>query len=279
MPSTKSVFASIIVAIIILVGGAVGLLYLYPSTLHSLNSGPSTSTTTHKTTTTTTTSSTKSQAPPSYKLELAQSGQALLNSNLTSSVPTTEFGGDGLGEGGYAYNYLSGGTTWKLEGDFRPGDAYFNANSSGLTLTDQTCPSPYNGNPMQCGPYWEWNGDKRTGSNGQITGEENASELSSAMTGLPTNAQLFSIYLTLPQYDFNGCEYNVSSTGCSYEGYLPAIDGVWAVDAFQGNNVYSVAVGLAEYCSALSGPFGTCISSTNDLSVGISTAYIINNEY
>ena len=40
-----------------------------------------------------------------------------------------------------------------------------------------------------------------------------------------------------------------------------------------------VAVSLNEFCSELTSAFGTCISSTNDLSVGISTAGFQNGQY
>src|SRR5487761_25856 len=283
MASTGTIFAVIIVAVVILVGGAVGLLYLYPNVAHPSPKGGSTTTTptgsTTPTGTTTTSPTTNTTTSRGYSLQLQQSGsQVLLNSSLTTPVPKTYFKYDGLGNDfgnnpSYTYNYNDSGNNWLLQGDFEPGTAYINANSSGVSIYDQTCSTPYYGQPLrECGPYFEWNGNNL---------EENVSELSGALYGVPTNAQVFSIYVTLPYYNFNGCEYNVSSTGCSYEGYGPTISGIWALDV--GNsatgNSYSVAVSLNEFCSQLSSSFGTCISSTNDLSVGLGTAGFVNGVY
>lgn len=126
-------------------------------------------------------------------------------------------------------------------------------------MTDQTCSGP--GNPLKvCGPYWEENGDKRF-VNGQLRGEENVSELSAALYGIPPTANVFSIYLTLPKYDFSSCVFNVSSTGCSYEGAGPSITGILALDV--GPN--SVAVSLSE--------------AQTGMYVGISTAAFVNGQY
>jgi hypothetical protein len=174
----------------------------------------------------------------------------------------TYFRGDGLGGDGGTYTYLynDSGNTWYLQGDFQPGRAMLVANSSGLTLQDQTCFGP--GNPLrECGPYWEWNGDNH---------EENVSELSAVLNTVPSSANVFTIYLHLPKYDLSGCAFNVSSTGCSYEGYGPAISGVWAFDAFgidqNGNNVSSsIAVSAAE--------------GTSGVLVGLGSATIVNGKY
>jgi hypothetical protein len=172
-------------------------------------------------------------------------------------------GGDGLGgdcSPCYTYNYTDNGNLWLIQEDIEPGIGFIQANSSGITFLDQTCSGP--GNPVKvCGPYWEWNGDKRY-VNGVLTGEENVSELSGALYNVPGSDQIFSIGLHLPQYSFAGCAYNISSTGCSYEGYGPSIAGVWALDANNG----SIAVSLAE-------------GNSNQLSVGISTAAFVNGQY
>ena len=80
---------------------------------------------------------------------------------------------------------------------------------------------------------------------------------------MPSTAQVFSIYLFLPNYTgiFANCAYKSSSSGCSYEGYAPAITGVWALDV--GSN--SIAVSLSE--------------GTSGMSVGLSTAAFINGQY
>jgi hypothetical protein len=274
MASTGTIFTVIIVAVVLLVGGAVGLLYLYPAISHPANTGGSNSSTG-----TTGSSSGNTSTSHNYTLQLVQSGsKALIASSLTTSVPLTQFKYDGLGNDfgnnpSYTYNYNDNGNLWLLQGDFEPGAAYFNANSSGITLYDQGCSTPYYGQPVrECGPYFEWNGNSH---------EENVSELSGATYGIPSDAQVFSIYVTLPYYNFNGCEYNLSSTGCSYEGYGPTISALWALDVGNAGspNSYSVALSLNEFCSQLTGSFGTCVSTTNDLSVGLGTAAFVNNSY
>jgi hypothetical protein len=82
---------------------------------------------------------------------------------------------------------------WQIGGDFEPGNAWFSADKSGLTLSDQTCSIPYISALENCGPYWEWNGDNH---------EENVSELGGVMTGLGTDLTVFSIYVTIPYYAF-----------------------------------------------------------------------------
>lgn len=282
------------IVVILLVGSAVGLLFLYSGTTHastppSSSSTSSTSTTSSFSTSVSSTSSSSSLSSSSnsqsYVLSSLSKGSApLFTSNLTTPVSLTQFQGDGLGGdcGGapcYTYNYNDSGNSWALQGDFEPGTAFLSANSSGITLTDQTCSTPYHDNPLQeCGPYWEWNGDKRY-VNGVLTGEENVSELSGAISGIPSNAQVFSINVNLPYYNFKGCEFNVSSTGCSYEGeYGPAITGYWALDVSSGSSYYSISMSLSEVCP-IQTLYGTCTSSTNSLSVGIGTGVVINGTY
>lgn len=296
------------IVVVILIGGAVGLLYLSPlnsnhittassttmlsSTTSASSISPTTTiastmtttTTTARTTKTTTTTTTSSTTH--YSLNLVQRGvNPILASSLTSTAPVTYFRGDGLGGdcGGspcFTYNYNDNNNSWQMQGDFEPGASYLYANRSGITLMDQTCITPYQGQPLKdCGPYWEWNGDKRFVGD-HLTGEENSSELSGALYGVPTTGQVFSIYLNLPQYNFNGCSFNDSSYGCSYEGYTPEISGVWALDVGKSgtSDSSSVAVSLSESCSALTS-YGTCDSRTNLLSVGISTAAFVNGGY
>jgi hypothetical protein len=284
MPSTGTIFAVIIASVVLLVGGAIGLLYLYPGANHSTSSSPNqASSSSHSTGSSSGNSnSTNSQH---YSLQLAQSGsQAVLSSTLTTPQSKQILRGDAPQDCspkpcGYSYIYVDNGVSWVVDGDIEPGTAWLSANTTGFTLTDQTCSGP--GNPLNvCGPYWEWNGD-RTFVNGHLVGEENSSEVSAVLDNkIPSGAQVFSVYLTLPYYNFDGCEYNVSSTGCSYEGYGPSIEGLSALDVLTSNsNSYSVAVGLAEFCSQLSSPFGTCISPSNQISVGISTAAIVGGQY
>src|SRR5487761_634315 len=109
MASTGTIFAVIIVAVVILVGGAVGLLYLYPNVAHPSPKGGSTTTT--PTGTTTPSPTTNTTTSRGYSLQLQQSGsQVLLNSSLTPPVPKTYFKYDGLGNDfgnnpSYTYNY------------------------------------------------------------------------------------------------------------------------------------------------------------------------------
>ncbi|MHB8565563.1 MAG: hypothetical protein ACYC7D_04245 [Nitrososphaerales archaeon] len=299
MVSTSTVIIAIGIITVILIGAAVGLLYFLPGTTNHTTTSTTTTTpittttsstvstasmsTTTSTFSTTTTRNTTTISSPStitssrvtnstststsYVLQLVQAGSgSILSSTLTTQVPLTPFQSDGLGGdcGGvpcYTYNYTDGGNLWQVQGDFEPGSASLSGNSTGFTMTDQTCSS--SGNPLQvCGPYWEWNGDKRS-NNGVLAGEENVSELSAALYGIAANAQVFSINLNLPNYSsiFSNCAFNISSTGCSYEGYAPQIVGVWALDV--GSN--SIAVSLAE--------------GAHSMSVSISTATFINGQY
>ncbi|MGI0090734.1 MAG: hypothetical protein ACREBS_03405 [Nitrososphaerales archaeon] len=290
MVSTGTVFAVVAIVIIILIGAAVALFYFVPglnktsstsnttssststtfSTSPIITSTSSTTTTSYSSTSASSSSSSSSttsttNTPTSYALQLLQSTpRPVLNSSLTTNVTQTFFRSDGLGgDCGsvqcYTFNYTDNGNPWVVQGDFEPGAAWLSANSSGFTMTDQACSSP--GNPLKvCGPYWEWNGDKRV-VNGVITGEENVSELSAALYGVPSTADVFSIYLAMPKYDFSSCVLNTSSTGCSFEGTGPSITGIWALDA--GPN--SVAVSLSQ--------------AKTGIYVGISTASFLNGQY
>ncbi len=296
MVSTGTLIAVIVIIVVIAVGAGVGLsVFLAPGSNHSTTSSSSssssttgsttnstttsshTTTTTSKTLTTTTIYSTSTITSSSvtsstststnYALQILQAGSgAIISSPLTTIAPKTNFQGDGLGGdcgsvSCYTYNYTDHGNGWEVQGDFEPGNAWLYDNGSGFTMVDQTCSGP--GNPLQvCGPYWEWNGDKRT-HNGVTTGEEYVSELSAALYGVPPSAQVFSINLDIPNYSsiFANCAYNISSTGCSYEGFAPEISGIWALDA--GSN--SIAVSLAE--------------GTRGMSVSLSTATFINGQY
>jgi hypothetical protein len=300
MASTGTIFAVIAIVIVILIAAAVGLVYFFPgqhTTSSSTSSQPSTISTTttnstsstRNTTTTTTTSVTpvtstitstvigtatstvtstissgEANTSTSYALQALRLGSGPeLSSPLTTPAPVTHFYEDGLGGDCapcYTYNYTDNGNHWIVQGDIAPGSAYVSANSSGFTMLDQTCSGSGGNLSQKCGPYWEWNGDRRF-VNGVLTGEENVSEISAALYSIPADANVFTIQLHLPQYNFSGCVYNVSSTGCSYEGGGPTIAGVWALDSSNS----SVAVSLAE--------------GTSGLSVGVSTAAFVNGQY
>jgi hypothetical protein len=143
---------------------------------------------------------------------------------------------------------------WVIEGDFEPGQAWFSANKSGLTISDQTCyDNPYTNALEDCGPYWEFNGDNR---------EESVSSLYAFLYGIPSEDILFSIYAYIPYHSYyQSCVYNVSSTGCSYEGSGPYDSAFLGLIAY-GPNLYSrVVVGFAEVCN------GTPPCKSNGLSL------------
>ena len=167
---------------------------------------------------------------------------------------------DGPGAGGsFTYTYTDGGNNWIFDGDFEPGIAEISANATkGVTMIQTTCfNEPYTA-PDRCGPFHEFVGDNN---------EENVTELSSVLSNVPTNLTLFSIYAYIPQYNFFGsCSYNVSSTGCSYEGSGPSVSANWALASSGSNFSNSVAISFAEVRNGGGAPA---------LSVGASTASVL----
>ncbi len=168
---------------------------------------------------------------------------------------------DGPGSGGtFTYTYTDDGNNWVFSGDFEPGIAEISSNDSrGVTMIQTTCfNQPYTG-PNRCGPYHEFVGDNN---------EENVTELSAVLSGVSTNLTLFSIYAYIPQYNYFGsCRYNVSSTGCSYEGSGPSVSANWALVSSGSNFSNSVAVSFAEVSNG----------GSPALSIGASTASVVCN--
>lgn len=137
MAGTRTIFLGIIIVVVILVGSAVGLLYLNPaspgrakgsstiSTTFSATSGspsnsPTTTTTFQSVSSSSSTSSSlptanSSKVEPKYNLQLVDAGQQpVVSSNLTIPLPITRFAADGLGgdcgrDKCYTLNYTDGG--------------------------------------------------------------------------------------------------------------------------------------------------------------------------
>jgi hypothetical protein len=133
---------------------------------------------------------------------------------------------------------------WIISGDFEPGQAWFSANKSGLTLTDKTCfDDPYTSAIEDCGPYWEWNGDNH---------EEFVSELSGVLYNISPTLTVFTIYVYIPYYpSFQACVFNVSSSGCSYEGQGPTDQANWALNVVGPDFNSILALSIAEGRSGL----------------------------
>ncbi len=142
---------------------------------------------------------------------------------------------------------MDNGFNWVISGDFEPSVAYFFANSSGLTLVQET----------QNAPHHEWDGDH----------EENVSELSGVLYGIPLNATTFSIDVVLPNYStiFANCPYDHAFSGCSYQGQGPVISANWALNVFGQNFDNSIAVSVAE--------------GKQGMTFGAGTASIVNGKY
>ncbi|GEM_PF-1472264 len=290
MASIRSIFVGIIVLVVILIGTASAFL-LFPGhfTIHlpssSTNSNGSNltsaassssssslqSTSSSKSSTSTTTSltssTTSSISSTGYSLRVLQSGSGpILFSALTTPLAKTYYRGDGACCGGTGANDINysddGASSWITYGDFEPGRAWAVANSSGLTIADQTCSST--GNPLRvCGPYWEWYGDGN---------EETVSSMyAQSNMNIPSNAIVYSITATIPYWSYyKGCQFNVSSTGCSYvyaygtnefgtSSPTPYDSAFWSLSNASG---YSVDVGFAEICN---GPAPPCTSNALEL--------------
>ncbi len=261
LPSIISVFAAIGVIIVILIAGIVGFLFLLPnhygeegprggsvstnSSSSSSSSSVSVSTSSSEESTLSSSSSSSTSSSHSattssgknYMLKLVDQGATspAFSSSLTTNQGKTRIQCDEP----YCYSYyLDNGNNWTLDGDIEPGQGFFLANDSGLTLINPTCnPTPTN-NIEVCGPWHEAVGDKWE--------DETVSQVTASLSGLPPDLTLFSIYLTLPDYSqmFSHCIFNQSSAyGCSYEGYSAAVIGVFALTV---NNTNTIAINAAE---------------------------------
>ena len=121
-------------------------------------------------------------------------------------------------------------------GDLQPDIDWFQANSSGLTLNDQTCSALALGG-VSCGPYQKAN----------LQHTSNFTEVEAGMNNLPANLTAFSIDVDIPYYPFfQSCVFNSSQSGCSYEGSTPMLAANWALNAYGPITSYSIALNVAE---------------------------------
>jgi hypothetical protein len=240
LPSINNVFTAVVVLIVILGGVLAGIFVVLPrisspngtTTSSSSSSNHVTTTTTSTTTTSTSTSTTQSSANVNYGLSLITSGATgpAVNSSLTTFKSMTRIPCD------YptcSASYNDNGYQWILDGDFNPGLADFNANSSGLTLINHTCDPTPTTNITNCGPYHEAVGDR-------LSENETTTQVTAYMNGISTNLDLFSINLNIPDYSsiFSTCIFNQSSSsGCSYES--PYSAGVIATFALTVSGTYA----------------------------------------
>ncbi|MHB1907491.1 MAG: hypothetical protein ACYCQJ_01315 [Nitrososphaerales archaeon] len=244
MRALSSVAGAIIVVIIILIAAGASLLIISePRTsitfstssttttqkVRTTTQTPSTSTSTITTPTTTTTSSTKS-----YSLEEMRPGSGPSESSpLTTSEGTVYFQGDGPCCSkppvySNAKTYNDNGNSWTLQGDYEPGIAWFSANSTGLTISDQACDG------SSCGPRQEAN-----------AGEAFDDVSFYGDVSIPSNATLFSIEAYIPYHSYySSCTLDKGQSGCTYE-LLPYDAAALALDV-SGN---LIVVSFAEVCN------------------------------
>jgi hypothetical protein len=127
---------------------------------------------------------------------------------------------------------------WQITGDLgdlQPDVAWFSSNVSGLTLSDQTCSGSVN--KLDCGPYEKVNQQHTA----------NFTEIGATLNDLPENLTTFSINVDIPSYTFfQSCAYNVSSTGCSYEGTGPMVVANFALATYRAVSSFTFAVNVAE---------------------------------
>jgi hypothetical protein len=261
----------IALVIIILIGGAAALLYLYPNVGHKILRTPTATTTTRTSSSTTasissnSTTSTSSSCTSACVLQLVRSGSGpLLTSPLTTPMSSTDFPGDGPccsqpNDFSNEINYTDNGNLWILQGDLEPmGRAWAIANSSGLNLNYQTCPT--SGNLSNCGPYAEFHAGEAFDDSAiyvdlgalpilppgakaaPLFGMAKDISFSPSLTTVPANATVFSVEVNLVQQNFNGCT-NDTGSGCTYEDI--AYDS--AALGFDVGGNYDVA-SIAEVC-------------------------------
>jgi hypothetical protein len=180
-------------------------------------------------------------------------------------MPSTNFQGDGPccsqpNDFSNEINYTDHGNLWILQGDLEPmGRAWALANSSGLTLNYQTCPT--SGNLSNCGPHAEFHAGEAFDDSGiyadlgalpilpsgskdtpSFAPNRYLSSTSSPLTLVPANATVFSIVVNLERQDFSGCT-NDTGSGCTFEDI--AYDS--AALGFDVGGNYDV-VSIAEVC-------------------------------
>jgi hypothetical protein len=172
---------------------------------------------------------------------------------MNTSMVRTNFPSDGPCCGGNktdVVNYLDHGNTWVMQGDIEPGTAWAYANSSGLTINDQTCPTYA---PGSCTPHHEYFGDKEPFFDTAIQGD----------LAVPSAATVFSIEAYLPYHSYySSCSIDSGSggSGCTYipNAYqqllytLPYNSPYDAATFAYAYNSNLVVVNIAEICSSAS---------------------------
>lgn len=220
---------------------------------------------------------------------------------MTTSLPKTIFPNDGPccgGQTGDDINYTDNGNLWTLQGDIdvggSPNGAWTSANSSGLSITYNTCIyayiSEYSTSGYVCGPHHEYlQGEGPYDSS--IYGDLGAIPVcppstcgnrplvfpassyfgsrnfypSPSITPVPNSATVFSIDVNLPYHNFySTCQQDTQSNstdpfaplndGCTYESTIGPYDS--ASLGFDVGGNYDI-VGIAEVCP--------CTSTANSL--------------
>ncbi|MDH2900790.1 MAG: hypothetical protein PXY39_07435 [archaeon] len=270
MASTGAIFAVIALIIVILAGGALALLYLYPNigratgTTTTPTSSSSSTTTSSSSITTSTNTTTTTNCTSSCSLQLVKSGSGpVLNSPMTTTMSSINFSGDGPccsqpNDFANTINYTDNGNLWVVQGDLEPGAAWASANSSGLTISYKACADQ--SNLTNCGPYAEFHAGEAyddiaiygdLGAVPALPPGQKASPLfgmnrgfsfSPALTTVPSSATVFSIEVNLAQQNFNGCT-NDTGSGCTYEDFAYNS----ATFGFDVGGNYDV-VSIAEVC-------------------------------
>lgn len=177
------------------------------------NTTTSTASATTKNATTTTKTTNSTTSTKNYALSLVTAGSGpLLNSPLTTPKVQTYFPADGPCCGGTQADvvyYSDNGNSWAFEGDLNPGRAWLNANSSGLTVSYETCSDP--SNPLNCGPHHEHLGDGEAFDDSSLYGD---------LGNIPSNATVFSVTANIPYHPYyQNCQLDSGNggSGCSYE--------------------------------------------------------------
>ena len=245
MRAISSVAGAIIVVIIILIASGASLLIISePRTSITLPTSSTTTaqkvhTTTQTTTstitsTTTTSTTTTTASTKSYSLVETRSGSGPSESSpLATNEGNVYFQGDGPCCSippvySDAKTYNDSGNSWTLQGDYEPGIAWFSANSTGLTINDQTCDG------SSCGPRQEAN-----------AGEAFNDVSFYGDVSIPSNATLFSIDAYIPYHNYySSCALDKGQSGCTYE-LLPYDAAALALDV-SGN---LIVVSFAEVCN------------------------------
>jgi hypothetical protein len=188
---------------------------------------------------------TRSQNRSPYSLQLETAGSGIF-SNLSIPQPRTPIEVDmqGLEYHGWEINGLA---------DLQPDVAWFSANKTGFTLSDQTCDGPV---PKDCGPYETWNGQQQN---------SNYTELGAGLYDVPENLTNFSIYVSIPYYSFfDSCVYSTNSAGCSYEGSSPEVVAGFEIAVSGTSTTNSISINIAEVRGNESSPNELLISADSN---------------